>query len=823
MRMQLSPVPNFLLAPVGALTLCGMASLGLESQPASATDQVAVGVDWDGHRDDVQIESRSSPIAITSDDKFVWSVNPDNNSVSVFRVAHDANKKIAEIKVGVEPWCVAIKSEDDDRDHHDRGRHDKRHDDEDSKVYVTNMVSGTVSVIDPKRLHVIRTIKVGTEPFGCALSPDGRKLYVSNQSDNTVSVISTRSDHVLDTIENVGPKPHGIAITPDGDKIYVTQLLSVSPGPKEARPRTRSEGADDGRVGRVTVIDAHWNEVIKTVVLNPILVAPFFQSDGNTLGREPLTTTFDNRTSAFPNLLESIVIRGKLAYVSGTCSSPNGPFRFNVNVQSCLSVIDTKQDKEALPSLNMNDGVNFETAGVKLFNTNPFALAFKRKAKEGFVAVAATNRLLRLEVDAQGVPTINPPLNAQDPGHIIRIELKNPLELSQSDPQDLIGGQNPRGLALNSKDTRAYVMDFVSRDVAVVDISGSNPAKYATLARIQSADLPATGTVDATVQRGKQLFNTAIGPVGAAANSMRPAGRMSDTGWGTCYSCHVNGLIDSVTWMFPDGPRQSISMENTFTFGDAVIQHGAPALPESHQRALNWSAVRDEVQDFERNIRAVSGGGGLIEGIPEGAAGLVQVPDLLDTANTGRDEDLDAIATYIALGIRAPISPLRGANVNRGRQLFAAAGCQSCHGGDNWTNSIIDFTPPAVAAQVVDAQLVKFLCRVGTFDPGLFADGVSNEIRANNVANVQARGADGFNVPSLISVFASAPYLHSGAALTLEEVLDNVTHRSAGTGGADTLTNFADRKEVVRFLKSIDRKTTPFAGGSLPAGVCGPK
>jgi hypothetical protein len=471
----------------------------------------------------------------------------------------------------------------------------------------------------------------------------------------------------------------------------------------------------------------------------------------------------------------------------------------------------------------MNDGVNFEPAGVKLFNTNPFALAFKRKAKEGFVALAATNRLLRLEVNGQGVPTINAPHNAQDPGNIVRIELKDRLELSQSDPQDVIGGMNPRGLALNSKDTRAYVMDFVSRDIAVVDISGSNPAKYATLARIQSAHLPPSGTVAATVQRGKQLFNTAIGPVGTATNSMRPAGRMSDTGWGTCYSCHVNGLIDSVTWMFPDGPRQSISMENTFTFRDAVIQHGAPALPESHQRALNWSAVRDEVQDFERNIRAVSGGGGLIEGIPEGAAGLAQVPDLLVTANTGRDADLDAIATYIALGVRAPISPLRGENVSRGRQLFAAAGCQSCHGGEDWTNSIIDFTPPPAAAQVVDAQLAKFLCRVGTFDSSLFADGVSNEIRANNVANVQARGADGFNVPSLISVFASAPYLHSGAALTLDAVLENVTHRSAGTGGVDTLTNPGDRRELVRFIKSIDRKTTPFAGGSLPAGVCGPK
>ena len=102
---------------------------------------------------------------------------------------------------------------------------------------------------------------------------------------------------------------------------------------------------------------------------------------------------------------------------------------------------------------------------------------------------------------------------------------------------------------------------------------------------------------------------------------------------------------------------------------------------------------------------------------------------------------------------------------------------------------------------------------MGTFDPALFTDGVSNEIRANNVANVQARGALGFNVPSLISVFASAPYLHSGAAPTLDAVLENVTHRSAGTGGVDMLANPADRASLVRFLKSIDRTTPPFPGG----------
>jgi YVTN family beta-propeller protein len=833
MNSQKSWVRGLVLASAGAAVLWGVADQWTGDAAAFATDRKDDSRD-DGDDDGLRSATRSSPIAITSDDRFVWSVNPDNDSVSVFRVKNDKNKKIKEIDVGKEPWCVAITPPDKD-DHDKRKRKNKdRHDDDDgddAKVYVTNMVSGTVSVIDSKKRKVIETIKVGTEPFGCALTPDGKKLFVANQSSATVSVIDTRRDKVVATIDNVGTKPHGIAITADGNKVYVTQLLSERPAPGETRPLTQTEGADNGRVGRVTVIDAHTNHAINTVILFP-LPATGFLSDGSTLAREPLSTppVFDNVTGAFPNLLESIIVRGNLAYVSGTCSSPNGPFRFNVNVQSCLSTINTDTDVEAFgagTTLNMNFGVQFEPVGKRLFNTNPFALAFKRKAAEGFVALGATDRLLRVTLDAQGKPTINPPANAQDPGNIIRIELKDPNEILKPDPDYEIGGRNPRGLVLNSKDTRAYVMDFLSRDVAVVDISGDDPTKYKTIARIQSADLP-TEPIAVIVQRGKVLFNSAIGPVGEQPNSVRPAGRMSDTGWGTCYSCHVNALTDSVTWMFADGPRQAISMENTFTFGDAVIVKGAPKLPESHQRALNWSAVRDEVQDFTRNIRAVSGGGGLVRidslgaPVPEGTAGLAQLPDLRPTANSGLNADLDAIATYLAKGVRAPVPPLSSTSpgVQQGRKLFEAAGCQNCHGGKNWTISIIDFTPPPAAAEIVDAQLVRFLCKVGTFDAALF-QAPGNEIRANNAANVAARGVLGFTVPSLISVFASAPYLHSGAAPTLDAVLENVTHRSAGSGGVDTLTNANDRQSVVRFLKSIGRGTDPFLNVSPPA-VCGP-
>ena len=159
------------------------------------------------------------------------------------------------------------------------------------------------------------------------------------------------------------------------------------------------------------MIDAVHNRVIKTIILNPIDVSAFFQSDGNTLAREPLTTVFDNPTKAFPNLLEAIVIKGNRAYVPGTCSSPNGPFRFNVNVQSCLSVIDTSQDVEAFADAQHERGRQLRAGRRE---------ALQHRIRSPSRSSARARRGVRRRwppptgscastLDAQGVPTINPP------------------------------------------------------------------------------------------------------------------------------------------------------------------------------------------------------------------------------------------------------------------------------------------------------------------------------------------------------------------------------------------------------------------------------
>lgn len=752
-------------------------------------------------------ESRSTPIALTSDDNYVWSVNPDTDSVSVMNVAGDKNQKISEVPVGDEPRCVAITPDN-------------------KKAYVTNALSGNVSVIDAATYKVLKTISVGTEPFGCALTFDGAKLYVANLFSNNVSVINTTSDTVIKTIEGVGQQPRGIAIATVGSdtKVYVTQFLAQSRN--DPRPIEQKEGFDDGKEGRVTVISAATDTVTDTIVLAPKLTG--FKSDGSTLAKvvfDAANAATKIDTLAFPNQLESIIIRGNRAYVPNTASSPNGPVKFNVNVQSFLSVIDITTDQEvADETFNMNKGIPFEAVGKKLFITNPAAMAFKHGADfDGFVLSRATDRLVRVVLDANGKPTINAPKDANDSGSIVRVEVGVDSAIYHN--------SGPEGVVINGSDTRAYVMNLISRDVSVVDIAGADASTYHEIARIQSTALP-TDPLQLQVLRGKELFNTSIGPAGANENALAPAGRMSDFGWGSCYGCHPRGLADGVTWMFGDGPRQTISMENTAAHPQTasvnvnVNGNFAPLLPVFHQRALNWSAVRDEIQDFELNIRNVSGGQGLIA-LPDagGNRGAVDkcvfnlaLPNpnpnncAAETATTtGRDPDLDAIAAYIAFGIRAPVAPLRTSTdpeVVEGRALFATANCQGCHGGANWTAGTLDFTPPPGGTDITAGQLNRFVCKAGTFDAALV-----NELKGGGVAGQVntdgANGVVGINIPSLVSIASSGPYFHSGAAPTLDAVLENIDHRTLGTG-IDTLTGAVDRAKLVKFLKSIDLTTATF-------------
>ena len=286
---------------------------------------------------------------------------------------------------------------------------------------------------------------------------------------------------------------------------------------------------------------------------------------------------------------------------------------------------------------------------------------------------------------------------------------------------------------------------------------------------------------------------------------------MSSDAWQACSSCHPDGLSDGVIWQFASGPRKTIPLNGTFS----------AANPDDNQRVLNYSAIFDELEDFELNIRGVSGGQGLI--VKSGTTDQDANVKAFDPPNAARIQlhaegfgAWDAITDWVKHRIDSPVSPYAGTDPNSdlgkqiacGRELFTQANCQVCHGGPKWAMAQVDFArvspfpeplTAGTAPEPPTPQLARFLRPVGTFDAAN-----PNE---HTAANQQALGTLGFNPPSLLSIWAFPPYLHNGACATLVCVLENETHRNAG--GSVVLDDPADRAALVQFLMSIDAKTEP--------------
>ncbi len=178
----------------------------------------------------------------------VWALNRDNNSVSVVDV--DAGTVLAEISVGVFPRSIAFNADG-------------------SKALVANQrgnvaitanfispftgaeIRGSVSVIDVATRTVEQTLtSVGTEPYGIALSPNGKYFALSSQRSNEVRFLDATTyaelykfqydadlnyvpagktmadlDQDFDGIPDYGT-PRGFSISADSTEVFMTHLRS---------------------------------------------------------------------------------------------------------------------------------------------------------------------------------------------------------------------------------------------------------------------------------------------------------------------------------------------------------------------------------------------------------------------------------------------------------------------------------------------------------------------------------------------------------------------------------------------------------------------
>ena len=103
-------------------------------------------------------------------------------------------------------------------------------------LYAADSTLAVVGVIDTREDRVIKTIRVGANPWRIYMSHDGRYGITANNGDETISIIDTRTNSVAATLE-AGPDMTGInfaagkafVISSTSGFVYVYDMNSLKP------------------------------------------------------------------------------------------------------------------------------------------------------------------------------------------------------------------------------------------------------------------------------------------------------------------------------------------------------------------------------------------------------------------------------------------------------------------------------------------------------------------------------------------------------------------------------------------------------------------
>ena len=169
------------------------------------------------------------------------SINKSKNILYVTNLASDqlvvidgkTNQIIKYLNVGIAPREVVVDAKND-------------------LIYVANRDSNSVSVIEGVSNEIVSSITVGEKPRGIAINALTNRIYVANRDSNSISVIDGFTKSVIVDIP-VLSGPSGLAISEKDNKIYVTNSFS----------------------NYVSVIDGNTNKVISNILVGntPIGIA----------------------------------------------------------------------------------------------------------------------------------------------------------------------------------------------------------------------------------------------------------------------------------------------------------------------------------------------------------------------------------------------------------------------------------------------------------------------------------------------------------------------------------------------------------------------
>jgi YVTN family beta-propeller protein len=291
-----------------------------------------------------------------------------------------------------------------------------------ARIYVTNQLDNTASVIDGATHKIVATVRVGVSPGQMAVSPDRKSVYVANTGSNTVSVLNTDSNTIARTIALPSrSRPIDVAANPNGRYLYTA----------------------DGGSNRVSVIDTRTKRVVASVRVGTQPLSIAVAHDGKTVYAANSGSGDVSVIDARTNRVVRAIPTGR--FPSGVAVTPDGASLYVTNELSGVTVI------------NAVNG----TVAARLPQPSPFSVAVSPNGDRAYVTSLGPGTVTAIDTGTHRVSAIvsvgphgTDPFTVRATGHAVYVANQAANTLSVIDPSTfratatIATGNSPYGIAV---------------------------------------------------------------------------------------------------------------------------------------------------------------------------------------------------------------------------------------------------------------------------------------------------------------------------------------------------------------------------------------
>ena len=464
---------------------------------------------------------------------------------------------LAEIPVGMEPVSVQPRTRDE--------------------VWVTNLLSDSVSIVSVPERRVIDTLRVVDEPSDVVFAAG--KAFVSAATTDQIHVFDATTRASLGTVAVFGKDPRALAVSPDGSRVYAVVQRSgngttILPAGVQAPPPPTNPSLPAAPAQGVIVRanDPAWASQI-----------PFTLPDNDVAQINTATLAVTRYFPGVGTTNTAIAVHPTSGDLWVANIEARNLVRFEPSlrghaVDSRVTKITTGATPVVTP-IDLNPGLDYNVlpnpAALATALAEPFGVAIDAAAGLVYVAAHGTDRVGVLDLAGAVQARIEIGVT---PGSTVNTRQK----------------RGPRALALHPSQPRLYVLNRLTDTLAVVDTAARTVLSERPIATFDPMPL-------ATREGRKFLYDA----------------KLSGNGTMSCAACHIDGDMDGIAWDLgdPNGVMEAAPVQ-PLPFSLGIVPFHPMKGPMTTQTLrgmqgtgfLHWRGDRGNFQAFNGTFDKLMGG-----------------------------------------------------------------------------------------------------------------------------------------------------------------------------------------------------------------------